>query len=144
MVSIWLNQIPIESTRPKVINPNLYISSSGKRGIGVFTKKAIPANTTIEISPVIVLPTKQVKSLLKTKMASYVFKWGESARKLGLALGYGSLYNHSYSSNCQYTSDFKKNLLVIKTRRKIEKNEELFVNYNHQWNDKTPVWFDVQ
>lgn len=127
-----------------MIKSYLHIKSSGKRGRGIFTKQSIPAGTIIEIAPVVVLPVKEVKDILKTKMSNYVFRWGESARKLGVALGYASIYNHSYNSNCQYFADFKKNILTIKTVRPIKKGDELMVNYNSDFDDKTPVWFDVK
>lgn len=127
-----------------MIKPYLYIKSSPKRGKGIFTKEFIPKRTIIEIAEVIVIPIKETKHILKTGMSSYVFKWGNSCRKIGVALGYASLYNHSYNSNAQYYPDFKNNTLTIKTVRDIKRNEELFVNYNFVFNDKTPVWFDVK
>lgn len=127
-----------------MIKSYLHIKESPRRGRGVFTKEAITAGTIIEVSPVIVLPIKQVKNCLKTRLHDYVFKWGESTRKIGVVLGWGSVYNHSYRSNCQYTPNFKKNTLTIRTVRAIAKGEELFVNYNRTWNDETPVWFDVK
>ncbi len=127
-----------------MIKPYLHVKTSGSRGRGVFTKEAIRPGTIIEISPVVVLPIKEVGNILKTKMANYVFQWGNSGRKIGVALGWGSLYNHSYSSNCQYNTNINKSTLIIRTVRSIKKGEELFVNYNCAWNDETPVWFDVK
>lgn len=127
-----------------MIKPYLYIKKSSSRGRGVFTREPIARGIVVETSPVIVIPVKEVESILKTKMSNYVFQWGDSGRKIGIALGWGSLYNHSYRSNCQYTTNTKDNTLVIKTVRPIKKGEELFVNYNCVWNDGAPVWFDVK
>ncbi len=127
-----------------MIKPYLHIKCSSKRGRGVFTKEPIPAGTIIEVAPVVVLPVKEVDNILETKMANYVFKWGESERKIGVVLGWGSIYNHSYKSNCEYSPNFKKDTLTIKTVRAIKKNEELFVNYNCDWDNEKPVWFNVK
>ncbi len=58
-----------------------------------------------------------------------------------MALGYVSLYNHEYASNCDYEMDFESNLMTIRTVKRIKKGEELSINYNADPNDKTKVWF---
>ena len=121
--------------------PYLYISQAGKKGRGVFTKRAIPKGTVIEISPVVVLSAKDRKLVEQTKLGSYIFEWGWSKRLGCMALGYVSVYNHNYSSNCEYDMDYKKQTLTIKTVKGIKKGEELTINYNADSEDKTPVWF---
>jgi SET domain-containing protein len=123
--------------------PYLTIAPSDKRGRGVFTAKSIPANTVIEISPVLVLSAKERKTIEKTKLFDYIFEWGRSKKLACLALGYVSLYNHAYDSNCDYEMDFEHKLVTIRTVRKIKKGEELFINYNAHPTDKTKVWFDA-
>lgn len=125
-----------------MIIPNLFIAPSGKSGRGVFTSKNIPANMVIEISPVLVLTAKERKEVEKTKLFNYIFEWGRSRKQAAIALGYVSMYNHSYDSNCDYEMDFDENLMTIKTVKPVKKGEELFINYNAQPNDSTPVWFD--
>ena len=58
-----------------------------------------------------------------------------------MALGWVAVYNHSYESNCEYEMDFEKKLIIVKTVKDIAPNEELFVNYNGDWNDDKAVWF---
>jgi SET domain-containing protein len=58
-----------------------------------------------------------------------------------MALGYVPVYNHSYKSNCEYEMDFDDEIIRIKTVRFIKAGEELFINYNGDWNDRKPVWF---
>lgn len=123
--------------------PSLFVAPSGNKGRGVFTSKAIPAGTIIEISPVLVFNVKERKSIEATKLFNYVFEWGDSHRLRALGLGYISLYNHDYSSNCEYEMDFDNNLITITTVKAIKKGEELSINYNAEANNKTPVWFDV-
>ncbi|WP_153798866.1 SET domain-containing protein [Foetidibacter luteolus] len=121
--------------------PNLVIAPSPKGGRGVFTTKNIAANTVLEISPVIVLTVQERKDIEKTKLFHYIFEWGKT-RKLGcMALGYVSMYNHDYASNCEYEMDFEARLMTIKTVKAVKKGEELCINYNADPNDKTLVWF---
>jgi uncharacterized protein len=54
------------------------------------------------------------------------------------------VYNHSYGSNCEYFMDFKEETISIKTIRNVEAGEELTINYNGDWNDRKPVWFDAE
>lgn len=61
-----------------------------------------------------------------------------------MALGYIPVYNHSYTSNCEYLMDYDDKAMFIKTVRDIEAGEELTINYNGDWNDAKPVWFDVK
>jgi SET domain-containing protein len=58
-----------------------------------------------------------------------------------MALGYVPVYNHSYQSNCEYEMDFENELIKVKTITMVEANEELFINYNGDWNNEKPVWF---
>jgi hypothetical protein len=37
--------------------------------------------------------------------------------------------------------DFENEIIKIKTIRMVEAGEELFINYNGDWNNDKPVWF---
>lgn len=127
-----------------MIVPYIDVKAAGSKGRGVFTSKAIPANTVVEISPVLVLKPKERKTLETTLLYHYVFEWGDTRRKAGMALGYVSMYNHSYTSNCKYEMDFDEMTMTITTVKAIKKGEELTINYNADPNDATPVWFDAE
>ena len=127
-----------------MISSFLTVQSSPNRGRGIFTSKNIKKGTVIEISPVLVLTEKERKTIEKTILFHYVFEWGNDKKKAALALGYVSLYNHSYDSNCEYEMEFGKKLMTIRTVKNIKKGEELFINYNATPDDKTKVWFDTK
>ena len=59
-----------------------------------------------------------------------------------MALGYVPLYNHSYKANCEYEMDFKKEIISVKTVSAVKEGQELFINYNGDWNNGKKVWFD--
>lgn len=127
-----------------MIDPSLYIDETNEKGRGVFTKKPIPANTVVEISPVIVMSADERKLLDQTLLHDYIFEWGPNGDQCCMALGYISIYNHAYQSNCEYEMDFGNASVRIRTVRMIEAGEELFINYNGDWNNSKKIWFDVK
>jgi SET domain-containing protein len=127
-----------------MIHPSLYIDKTNEKGRGVFTQKNIDANTVIEISPVVVMSAEERILLDKTLLHDYIFEWGHDSKQCCMALGYIAVYNHSYESNCEYEMDFEKDVIRIKTIRKIEAGEELFINYNGDWNNSKKIWFDAK
>src|SRR5579871_673382 len=123
---------------------SLYIANSNNKGRGVFTNADILEDTVIEISPVIVM-NKQDRILLdQTLLHDYIFEWSHNKNQCCVALGYVSIYNHSYQSNCEYEMDYDEEIIIIKTVRFIKAGEELWINYNGDWNNPKPVWFDVK
>lgn len=127
-----------------MIKPYLRVTKSDRKGKGVFTNESIPARTVIEISPVIVLSNADTAVVDCTKLHNYIFLWGSRLTRTCIALGYCSIYNHSFEPNCEYEMDFGEDTMTIKTLRDIKKGEELFINYNGDNNDQTPVWFNVK
>jgi len=125
------------------ISENIYVAKSGQIGRGVFANADLKKNTVIEIAPVIVMSDKDRGFLDQTLLHDYIFEWGEQQAQCCMALGYVPLYNHSYESNCEYEMNFGKELITVKTVRAIKAGEELFINYNGNWNNKKSVWFDV-
>jgi len=122
---------------------SLYTQMIGPKGRGVFTHQPIPAETIIEIAPVIVLRQGDREHIDKTLLHDYIFEWGPSRSECCMALGYVPIYNHSYQSNCEYFMDFEDKQIMVKTVRDIDAGEELTINYNGDWNDETKVWFEV-
>ena len=127
-----------------MILPFLFIAPAQKMGRGVFTSSSINAGTIVEISPVLVMTDDDRKLLDKTLLHDYIFEWGSSIKQCCMALGYVPLYNHSYQSNCEYEMDFENEMISIKAARFIKAGEELFINYNGDWNDGKKVWFDAK
>ena len=124
-----------------MIIPYLVIAPSHQRGRGVFTTKKIAAGTVIEISPVIVLSSKDRQALETTLLYNYIFEWGKSKKQGGLGLGYISMYNHAYRANCDYEMDYQNRLLTIRTVKPVKKGEELCINYNAEPDSDKKVWF---
>ncbi len=127
-----------------MISNYLFISDSFNKGRGVFTSEAISPGTVIEVSPVIVMSKKERLALDQTLLHDYIFEWGGDKNRCCLALGYISVYNHSYQSNCEYEMDYSEEMISIKTMRFIQPGEELYINYNGNWDDKKTLWFEAK
>jgi uncharacterized protein len=111
------------------------------KGRGVFARRAIPEGEVIETCPVLVVPTVEVRSgTAWTRLGEYCFEWGRGT--VALALGFGSLYNHSYEPNARYEDIGGRTKLFV-ALRDIAAGEEITVNYNGEPKDRSPVWFDV-
>ena len=125
--------------------PDIYIGITENKGRGIFTNDPIPADTVIETAPVIVMSDDDRQLLDKTLLHDYIFEWmAGDIKQCCMALGWVPIYNHSYSSNCEYFMSYEDDTIIIKTARDIEAGEELTINYNGDWSDAAPVWFDVK
>ena len=121
---------------------SLYIKESTGKGRGIYSTEDIEVGTVVEIAPVIVLPEADSTLIDRTFLYNYYFLWGDEHKNYAICLGYGSLYNHSYSPNCIYETYYDDNVIHFVAIKDIAAGEELTVNYNHDPNDLTPVWFD--
>jgi SET domain-containing protein len=126
-----------------MVLPSLFIAPTDGMGRGVFTSEDIAKGTVIEISPVIVMTGAERKLLDQTLLHDYIFEWGHDRKGCCMALGYIPLYNHAYRSNGEYEMDFEQRVIKVRAVRHIPAGEEVFINYNGDWNDAKPVWFDV-
>lgn len=98
----------------------------------------------VEISPVLVLGAEDRKKVEETLLYDYIFEWGEDSKGACVALGYLSIYNHSYNANCLYEMDFEAQTMRIIAVKKIAAGEELFINYNADPDDEKPIWFEAK
>ena len=122
-------------------NPSLYIAQSALGGRGVFTGAPIKKGDMIEVCPVIVMKEGEMAVLDTTTLYDYYFLWGDDQKQCAIALGFGSLYNHSAPSNADYFMEFEELFIEIYAVRNIEAGEEITINYNGDPNDKAPTWF---
>ena len=121
----------------------IYCSNTKKMGRGVFTKGRLKAGTLIELAPVVVMSRDDRRHLDLTLLHDYIFEWGGIKDQCAMALGLVPLYNHSYQANCEYEMYYAKEVIAVKTVVNIRAGAELFINYNGDWNNKQPVWFDA-
>jgi uncharacterized protein len=119
----------------------IVIRQTPDKGRGVFAQKQFVKDEIIENAPVIVLPTQQEQFLDQTILKDYYYHWADGTS--ALALGFGSLYNHSYTPNARYVRKHAEAIMAFTALRLIEVDEEITVNYNGDPADQAPLWFHV-
>ena len=127
-----------------MIHTGLYIDNTKEMGRGIFTSQDLAADTVIEESPVIVMSKEERAHLDKTLLHDYIFEWGKDEDQCCMALGLVPIYNHSYKANCEYFMQYDDETILVKTVRVVAKDEELLINYNGDWNDSKPLWFETK
>lgn len=121
----------------------LIIKDTQKYGRGVYATRYIEMGQLIEISPVIVSPKEESEHLENTIFSNYCFYWGREKEDRAIALGYGSLFNHSYTPNAMFICNEHNLTIRFYAIKHIKSDEEITINYNGNPNDKSPLWFDV-
>lgn len=128
--------------------PSLYIDWVEKiNGWGVYTKDDIKGKTIVEICPVIVYPEEILKiaswqtngdkqAYATLGFTLYSLNWNENYA--AVPLGYGGIYNHSDTNNCQFVCDVDNGMLYIVATRDINSGEQLTVHYGDGWFDSKP------
>jgi hypothetical protein len=95
-------------------------------GRGVFAGRPFRAGELLEVCPVLVLPAGTPPTALG-RLDAYVFKWADDA--LAIALGYGSLYNHSTDPNAVFSYRFGRDEVVFRAVRGVAAGEQIFIDY---------------
>ncbi|ASN03540.1 SET domain-containing protein [Virgibacillus necropolis] len=114
--------------------------SDGKFNRGVFATKDIPKGTLIHEAPVIPYPNDQHKFIERTILDDYVFEYG--INHTAVVLGYGMLFNHSYTPNATYDISFTKHTFDYYAYTGIKVGEEILINYNGDVDNEDPLWFN--
>lgn len=119
----------------------LYVADSPLHATGVFAGRDFAADEVIETAPVIVFPADQLEHVDQTSLHGYYFAWADDGG--GLALGFGSLYNHSFAPNARYETDWDGGVVVFSALVDIAADEEILINYNGDPESQEALWFDV-
>lgn len=132
------------------IPAKIEIKDSTKEGRGVFATSEIKKGETVEISPLIILTFEELVDTKWNTLFNYYF-WMDDY--VALALGYGSLYNHSENPNCEYLLAKENKTIIFTATVDILKGEEILFNYRQSLTSKdvkgkektkTPLWFEVK
>lgn len=113
-------------------------------GRGVFARNDIKKGEIIERCPIIEVPKYDTANLNESILVTYFFYLGKNKEQLVVALGFGSIYNHSYKPNAKYKIKPKEEILEFTALKDIKKDEEITFNYK-QGNPKNnvPLWFET-
>ena len=120
---------------------NVRMGAVEARGRGMFATRRILKGELIERSPVIVLNEKQWPVAERTILSNYAFDWGEKDEQAAIALGYVSIYNHSYSPNAQLEQMLDELMMEVIAIKDIQPGEEVTINYNGEPESQDDLWF---
>ncbi len=95
------------------------------RGRGLFARSFIAAGEIIEICELILIDTEDAPDTLE----AYVYHYRRGT--VALALGNGSLLNHSDRSNSGVAFNYQKRQLVIRAKKAISPEEEITIDYGY-------------
>ena len=112
-------------------------------GRGVYAGRDIKKNEVIERCPVIEVPAHDVANLTDTVLITYFYYLGRNKERVLITLGFGSIYNHTYTPNAAYKERLTEGLINFVAIKNIKKDEEITVNYNSESSiNKVPLWFE--
>jgi uncharacterized protein len=111
------------------VSESLRSGPSGISGRGVFAARPFRSGELIERCEVLRIPGAHVEAVQQTVLRDYLFSCDDGSGDVAIALGHGSLYNHSDSANAGYEKDARNNLIIITAGRDIAEGEEITVSY---------------
>ena len=111
-------------------------------GLGVFALVPFEPGEIIERCQIIELPAEETQYAEQTSLYGYIYSWGEGG--VAVALGDGSLYNHSYEPNARYLMDYEDRVIEVSALVPISAGDEILFNYNGDPYDGSELWFDVE
>jgi len=119
----------------------IYAAPSRVHGRGVFATRRFAAGDVIERCPLLPVLEEQIDALDSTDLFGFSFEWEDG---VALALGFGSLYNHSCQQNARYDHDYDNELIIYSAVRAIEAHDEITVNYSGDPDGRIELWFDME
>ena len=127
---------------------NVYISKSRilNAGRGVFARRDIKKDEIIERCPVIEVPKYDTSNLRESILVTYFFYFGRNKERSAIALGFGSISNHTYKRNARFKIKQKDMIIDFVALNDIKKDDEITFNYYNRSkpkDKKSPLWFEV-
>ena len=113
--------------------PRLCVREVAGMGRGVFAGERIRKGQVIEACPVIPLSEADEKKLTETVLDKYMFAWGEGLEGSCIALGLGSIYNHSSTPNAVACRVHNRTEIEFIALRDIEEGEQILTDY--EWEE---------
>ncbi len=105
------------------------------RGRGVYARQNFKPGEMVECAPVIVIQENSIPR----SIARYLFGWQDAETgeaQQAMALGYGSLYNHSRVANLAFHLNIDQQSIKFIARDNICYGTELTINYNASGGDQ--------
>ena len=119
---------------------SVYMARSNIHGRGVFAARRFLQGDVVEECPILAVTGDQAPLLDETDLYGFTFEWHEG---VAVALGFGSLYNHSWTPNARYDHDYDRGLVVYSAVTTIARDDEITVNYSGDPDGRMELWFDA-
>jgi hypothetical protein len=121
-------KVPEKPVKKKHLSfPKIGVGKSEMGGKGVFALEKIYANEPVELATVILC---EKEHLDKTALADYYFNVDDGINLMcAVALGYGSLYNHSDKPSAHWILDPGGKEIIYIATCDIEEGEEITISY---------------
>lgn len=111
-------------------------------GRGVFASRDLNSGEIVEVAPVVLLDLKTQP--FPAAIRRLAFNWSKT--HVVLALGFGSLYNHSDQPNLVFKRDIETLTITFSTLREIQPGEQLTISYDYIGPGESPrdrSWFEI-
>ncbi len=106
------------------------IRHTPQKGRGIFALADIRPGEIIETCQLILMEMDEIQGVLE----AYIFQYKKKVA--AVALGNGSLYNHSDRPNAEFYFNYKKKVLIFRALKKIAAQSEITVNYGYTASEK--------
>lgn len=127
------NILPFLNNENTIINNNhlsLKKSKIDGAGYGVYTNKSFKIDDIIEVAPALRVQTHYLFQR-DNALNDYIFKDPLDDDFKLIALGYGSMYNHSDLPNLRYF--YQDNKMIYQAIKDILAEDELYISYGSNW-----------
>jgi SET domain-containing protein len=121
----------------------LEIKETAGKGRGVFARVPFAKDDVIEVVPIILIVPEHWHYIEPTVLERYIFRFGPEGEHVAVALGYGSIYNHSFQPNAVYLKVWEEQIIRFVAIREISEGEEITINYNGSPDSQAPMDFEV-
>jgi SET domain-containing protein len=122
----------------------LYVRAIRGKGRGIVAGRRFHEGELIERIPVIVIPPHEWELVSTSVLSAFCFSWGDDGESTAIALGHGSLFNHSYEPNAFAELRMRQRLIEFRALRDITDGEEITINYNGDPDSSEEVGFPVR
>ena len=112
----------------------------------ILSVDSIKKDEIIERCPVIEVPKYDTSNLRESILVTYFFYFGRNKERSAIALGFGSIYNHTYKPNARFKTKQKDMIIDFIALNDIKKDDEITFNYYNRSkpkDKKSPLWFEV-
>ena len=121
--------------------PKLFVMTVEGKGLSVFAAEDIISDSIIELCQVIILNKEDTQAIHRTHLHDYYFIWDIEKGESAIALGNGSVYNHSEEANATFTLDHENRLISFYAIKDIAAGDEITIDYLPMKESGYELWF---